>query len=251
MKKYLLSGLTLAALITSGTAAAYDLKDTYIGGNDPRDVIGGLSDYDTLGLNASLEGSILTVEIHTNFAGRAEYGYGSYQTQTEASGWGNGIGYGDLFLSSGDSEGGWEYGFSIDDRWSETGGYGNLFALSGSNDDFLFSDDFLSTGDFRHGEAVAVNTGSSTVDQIGTGSWSVSETDRIISFALDLSGTGLGNSDGITLGWGMTCANDLIYGTVLADTQGGATSVPEPGALGLVGLGLLGTMVGRRRRKTA
>ncbi len=243
MNNYLISGLALAAIITSGATAAYDLNDTYIGGNDPRDVIGGLADYDTLGLNATISGTLLTIDIHSNFAGKAEYGYSTYQTQTAASGWGNGIGYGDLFLSSGTSTSPWEYGLSIDDRWSATGGAADLFALGGTSADYLLSDDFISTGDYRHGEAVAVDSGSASVSQIGYGNWTVNEADQIISFSVDIAGTNLDPINGISLGWGMTCANDLIQGSVKA------TDIPEPGALGLVGIGLLGTIIGRRRNK--
>lgn len=242
MKNTLITGLTLATIITSGAANAYDLNDTYIGGNDPRDVIGGLADYDTLGLNATISGTLLTIDIHSNFAGKAEYGYSTYQTQTAASGFGNGIGYGDLFISSGTNTSPWEYGLSIDDRWSATGGAANLFALSGTGADYLLSDDFISTGDYRHGEAVAVDTSSASVTNIGYGNWTIDEANQIISFSVDIANTNLDPANGISLGWGMTCANDLIQGSVEA------TDIPEPGALGLVGLGLLGTIIGRRRR---
>jgi len=246
MKKTIMSGLTLAAIITSGTAAAnFDLEDNYIGGNDPRDVIGIDSVFNTHGLNASITGSILTVDIFTNFAGEAGNGYSSI-TQTEASGWGNGIGYGDLFLSSSNSNGEWEYGFSLDDRWSETGGSAALYLLNGAN--FLNSEDFISTGGYRVGHEVAVDTNAAGVEQVGDGSWSVNEGEGIVSFAVELEGIGLPYGDSITLGWGMTCANDVIQGAVELEN---VTDVPEPGALGLVGLGLLGTLVGRRRKATA
>ena len=246
MKRNFISGLALATLISSGTVAAYDLEDNYIGGSDPRDVIGSKSIFDTHGLNASISGSILTVDIFTNFAGEADNGHFSGQTQTAASGWGNGIGYGDLFLASSGASGEWEYGFSLDNRWSETGGTGGLFLLNGPN--FLYSDDFISSGGYRNGHEVAVDTDAAGVDQVGSGTWSVNESEGIISFAIALEGTGLpyGNN-ALTLGWGMTCANDVIQGTVAVET----TEVPEPGALGLVGLGLLGTVIGRRRKKTA
>lgn len=243
MKNTILSGLALATVLTSSAATAYDLNDTYIGGNDPRDVIGGLHDYDILGLNATISGTLLTVEIHSTFAGKAEYGYSTYQTQTAASGYGNGIGYGDLFLSSGTTATPWEYGLSIDDRWSSTGGAADLYALSGTNADYLLSDDFISTGDYRHGQAVAVDENSASVNNIGYGNWVVDAANQTISFSVDVANTNLDPLNGIYVGWGMTCANDLIQGSVEA------TDIPEPAALGLVGLGLLGTMVARRRNK--
>ncbi len=246
MKKHFISGLALATLITSGTAAAnFDLEDNYIGGSDPRDVIGTDSIFNTLGLNASISGSILTVDIFTHFAGYADDGLYSSITQTEASGWGNGIGYGDLFLASTSADGEWEYGFSLDNRWSSTGGSGELYLLNGAN--FLYSDDFISAGGYRNGYEVAVDTDAQAVEQVGGGSWSVNEAEGIVSFALELEGTGLPYGDGFTFGWGMTCANDVIKGTVEMDNN--TVDVPEPGALGLVGLGLLGTIFGRRRKK--
>ncbi len=246
MKRTFLTGLALATLIASGTASAeYDLEDNYIGGSDPRDVIGSDAIFNTLGLNASITGSILNVDIYTNFAGYGDNGLYSGITNTEASGWGNGIGYGDLFLSSAGSIGEWEYGFSLDNRWSETGGSGSLYLLNGPN--FLYSDDFISTsGGYRTGHEVAVDTSAADVEMVGYGSWSVDKNNGVISFAIQMEDTGLPYDNGFTFGWGMTCANDVIQGTVEMDNS---VDVPEPGALGLVGIGLIGTLVGRRRRK--
>ena len=243
MKKYLIPGLALVTLFSSATAiAAYDLDDTYIGVGNPNDVIGSNSVFNSHGLNASISGSILTVDIFTNFAGEADNGHYPGQTQTEASGWGNGIGYGDLFLSSCDANGEWEYGLAIDDRWGVDGGSTGLFSLNDSS--FLYSDDFLSSGTYRNGHEVAVDTASA--DQIGSGSWTINEADGSLSFIVNLEGTGLDYEDGLAFGWGMTCANDVIQGSVAIEDM--VTDVPEPGILGLLSLGLLGTIVNRRKK---
>ncbi len=259
MKKYIISSLALVTLFTSTTIFAYDLEDNYIGGSNPNDVIGARSTFDIKGLDASLLGTTLTVDIYTNFAGKADNGVYPSLTQTEASGWGNGIGYGDLFLADDDVKDGWEYGFSLDNRWSATGGTADLYAVSGSllanaaPADYLLSDSFISSGTYRNDKEVAVNTNGpySSATLVSSGSWSVNESTGSLRFSVDLSGTGLPYSrQGIRIGWGETCANDLIQGTVSMDTlTDKATSVPEPAALALVGLGLFGTIINRRRTK--
>jgi hypothetical protein len=58
---------------------------------------------------------------------------------------------------------------------------------------------------------------------------------------IDLSGTDLLLGNEIALHWGFTCANDVIEGSYF---------VPEPGVLGLLGIGLLGIILpGRLHRK--
>ena len=70
--------------------SAYTIDDVYIGGEDSRnrDVIGRLSQFDALGANVVVEGTVIMVGIHTNFADAI----GTYGSATYS---GDGVGVGD------------------------------------------------------------------------------------------------------------------------------------------------------------
>ena len=242
--------LAVSALPAQATTVA----DAYVGGNDHGwgDVIGATSDYDIMGMDVSVSGSLLTVSINTNFAGKGDNLLFSGLSN------GMGIGYGDLFLSSAWNPAGsapyagdnastgtvWTYGFSLEDRWMNESatGAGALYSLnSGDNTiDALMSDSFMTGGTFRNGQEVAVNT-RGNVSFVNNGTWDINVADKTVNFYLDLTGTSLLGTD-IAVHWGMTCANDVIEGEVPA--------VPVPAAVWLFGSGLLG-LVAVARRKVA
>lgn len=230
-------------MIQPVAAVATMISDNYVGSDSHGygDVIGRTADFQISGMDVSLSGSMLNVSIYTSFAGKGDDGLFA-----SLSG-GNGVGYGDLFLSNAwnpagpapytadDSSNGtlWTYGFALDNRWwngaDATGGTGTLYQLNGATNDVnaLLSEDFLTDGIFRNGQEVAVDTNGQT--SVGSGSWSIIDGSQI-NFVLDLTGTSLLNGDEIALHWGFTCANDVIEG---------AYSVSEPGIALLLATGLI------------
>ena len=253
-----ISAILCLAVAQPSFATPTTITDGYWGGEDHGygDVIGRNSWFDIISMDVKRKDDILSVTINTNFAGRS----GSYTRLTNNNiSNGKGIAYGDLFLSDAwtpDESASryandnyltgtaWSYAFSLDDRWSNTGGTGTLYSLTGDDSDTLLSEDFLSSGTFRNGQEIAVNTGmKGSNETFQNGSWDVvADTDSTvgkINFMIDLTGTSLAQSDTIALHWGMTCGNDTIEGEY---------AVPEPAILGLLALGLIGVGVSQRRK---
>jgi hypothetical protein len=216
------------------------------------DLIGG-STYDINGATITRVGSVLTVTIATNFAGHAGSAPGAAP---------NGIGYGDVFLSqlwnpfgtdahhsSDNAANGtkWTYGFNLDNRWNNDGGTFKLYKLNGATNaaNVRNSEDFMTCTmgtqcTYRNGQATAVKTTSSTVQNTGlVGNWTVTD-DQQIKFSINISSSELMNFSSFAMHWGETCQNDVVEGIT--------SVVPTPGSLPLLGLGL-GAMwlMGRRR----
>lgn len=244
----------LAGLMMSATTQAAVIMDNYIGADNHGhgDVIGSVSNFQIDSMDVRLSGTVLTVSIQTTFAGKAGTLYPGLT-------YGKGIGYGDLFLSGSWTPNGtaadqyinddaasgtvWTYGFALDNRFqSGTGmGTGTLYQLTSGDNlmDIQMSDSFLSSGTFRNGQEVAVDTTSDGVfATANSGSWSAGA--NSIDFSIDLAGTSLLNGNEIALHWGFTCQNDVIEGSV--------STVPVPAAAWLFASGLLGVVaVGRRK----
>ena len=247
-------------LFAASSVQSAIIVDNYIGANGHGygDVIGSVDNFQINFMEVDINGTVLTVSINTTFAGKGDDGLASNLT------FGNtGIGYGDLFLSNAwmpygdgsqnykydDASNGtvWSYGFSLDDRWmNESGsGTGVLYSLNASlnSANINMSDSYLSGGDFRNNQEVAVDRDSlSTSALSNAGSWGVSS--DTVDFTIDLAGTTLLEGSELALRWEFTCANDVIEGAVAV------SAVPVPAAVWLFGSGLLGLAAVARRKKS-
>ncbi|CAM5473964.1 PEP-CTERM sorting domain-containing protein [Rhodanobacter lindaniclasticus] len=247
----------LGLMAVAASASATMVNDTYHGGNGHGygDVISGagVTTFNIDGMQGSLSGTQLTVIIYTNFAGHA--GVDPQWTRNHT-----GIGYGDLFISTGwtphgsgtyDSDNAangnhWTYAFSLDNPLDNTGGNGTVYALgAGSagnhNPDALLTDHFMDCSNcrYRNGQAVAVNTSRASATN-NTGSWNVGN--GFLSFTFDTAGLDL-NPASFGFHWTMYCGNDVIEGL-------DPVTVPEPKSISIfmLGIGLIGLGVMRRRR---
>lgn len=230
----------LGMLMLAGQASAVIIDDNYIGSNSHGygDVISAPGDhsYDISNMDVTFGGGYMTVRVNTNFR------------ETSATGDRYGVKYGDLFISSN----GWNMG-------SMTAPYANDNYLTGEHWEYVFdtsmmslyggtftirnSDSFFGSGYIiRNGQEVQRGTGGAA---IGGSSVDLSHAGMggYIEYNILLSSLGIADGAEIGLKWGMTCANDTIEGAVRTPT-----SVPEPTALMLLGLGLLGLGATARKR---
>jgi hypothetical protein len=256
---FLLIGFLLAVTFSAQIfAVPVIVLDKYYGSNAHGygDVIGSEADFGISKATIELTGTILTVDIYTNFAGKSGNLFNGDAT------YGKGIGYGDLFLSSEWKPFGtgteyladnfstgttWSYGVSLDNRWSNVGGYAGLYKLNNNTTDTIRSDSFINStyAIFRNGQEVAVNTSQDVTERIDDVNvlsdveWRVLT--GLIRFEIDLKDTDLLSGKGIAFHWGETCGNDVIEGFV-------ANPVPEPATMLLLGSGLIG-LAGFGRKK--
>ncbi len=246
--------LAMGSASTSAAAAAV-IVDGYIGAdnNGHGDVIGSDANFQINSMTTALNGTVLTVSIDTAFAGKGGMLFPGLSN-------GDGIGYGDLFLSSSWAPNGtsadqyindnaatgtvWSYGLSLNNRFAsgQHAGTSALYSLnSGDNAaDILMSDDFMTGGVFRNGQEVAVDRNGQVTGLTNNSSWAVNAS--TVDFTIDLAGTSLLNGSEIALHWGFTCQNDVIEGVMPV------SAVPVPAAAWLFGSGLIG-LVGVARRK--
>lgn len=223
-----------ACLLIAGQVSATLIQDNYIGSNNHGygDVIASPSEYDHYNISnmdVTLGGGYMTVRVNTGFSEADDlYGVRFGDLFISTNGW-HPYGSAPYYQDNASNGEGWEYVFDT----SANTLYGGSFSIL-TSDYFFGSSGYV----YRNGQEVqrgtggtAANGGSVDLSHAGIGGY--------IEYNILLSDLGISGDTQIGLKWGMTCANDTIEGVA---------SVPEPGALMLLGLALLGLSLTARLR---
>lgn len=234
--------MTMAAIMLAGWAgmvtadaqgAPIVIQDTYIGGTAThssyigQDIIGSAELFDISRMEVSfLPANTMRIDIFSQYFDNI----GEFSTQL-----------GDLFLSTDGYQGEdeqWEYALRLDSYLpTTTSGTISLYGVQTAN---IVMSSAPSGYIYRAGQEVQYNPAGQ--DNLATGSWSLNniggtdDTDDYLRFTFTYD---FGNVSTYGLHWGMTCGNDVIEG---------AAPVPEPSAMLLFGVGMIGLGGVLRRR---
>lgn len=235
----LLTGLGL--MLAANSASATIIQDNYIGSNDHGygDVISSSSDYNhynIANMDVTFSGGYMNVRVNTGFSeSQDRYGVKFGDLFISTNGWHPYGSAANGYLGDNASNGEhWEYVFDTSANML----YGGAFSIYNSEHFFDTSRYIIRDGQEvqRAGGGTAYSGSSEDLSHAGLFNGQYGYVD----YKIQLSSLGLTGPANIGLKWGMTCANDSIEG---------AASVPEPGALMLLGAGLLGLGLTARRRK--
>jgi hypothetical protein len=254
----------LIALANGALAAPIEttVNDTYWGGQDSQsygDVISATGDdrFNVEKMVVTQDGSAFKFQIYTNLVGNTDAfsGGGTGQNLTE----GAGIGFGDLFLASDWSPGGtgpeyhsdsastgtlWSHALVLDDHHGAIGQSGSLSLVGLPNvegpnaNKAVLTDELMTGGYFREDQEVLAKD---YFGPMATGNWEVFN--DYLQMTIDFNNTDLMDTTSLAFHWTMYCGNDVIEGEI--DVH----SVPEPGMLSLLSLGVAGLWFARRRQR--
>jgi hypothetical protein len=225
--------------INDGTLVGRGITKPYNSALLWTDVIG--NEFNTYGIDLSQDGSLLKIDIYTDFSGTFTGGTGDSSINLVAA---------DLFLNL-DGVSGYEFAvaFSDHDSFSK----GSIYSVSSA---FTSKNKLEEIPGWYYGEywhslddspIVQIETGSNKKDATLADYFPIAlqshEADYLWSLTIDLLDFNVDYKKDIGIFWATaTCANDIIEGTAHVNP------VPEPATMLLLGSGLIG-LAGFGRKK--